>query len=391
MNIPIWPGSSSFDIGDTPFGFYDLDQDFRTDADKVAEFCTRRMGYPLNDIELQDINFYTAFEEAITTYGNEVFAFKVRDNQLSLEGSDVNGDATNKVVTPNMGNIIRLSKQYGAEAGSGGNLEYYSGSINVIRNQQDYDLEAWKNNLGITSSIEVKKVFYEAPPAITQYYDPYSGTGFGFQALFNSFGFAAMSPATNYLMMPLSYDLQTIQAIEMNQQVRKSNYSFEIINNRLRIFPIPTVSTGSIFIEYIKDDERLNNSIDPSDNKVSSVADAPYSNPTYSRINSVGRQWIFEYTLAIAKEMLGWVRSKYSTLPIPNSEVTLNGDSLLREAADNKVRLIERLREYLDQTSRQALLERRANESEFKNKELAQVPYTIYVGALAALITLVPF
>lgn len=380
MNIPIWPGSSSFDIGDTPFGFYDLDQDFRTDADKVAEFCTRRMGYPLNDIELQDINFYTAFEEAITTYGNEVFAFKVRDNQLSLEGSDVNGDATNKVVTPNMGNIIRLSKQYGAEAGSGGNLEYYSGSINVVQNQQDYDLEAWKNNLGITSSIEVKKVFYEAPPAITQYYDPYSGTGFGFQALFNSFGFAAMSPATNYLMMPLSYDLQTIQAIEMNQQVRKSNYSFEIINNRLRIFPIPTVSTGSIFIEYIKDDERLSNSIDPSDNKVSSVADAPYSNPTYSRINSVGRQWIFEYTLAIAKEMLGWVRSKYSTLPIPNSEVTLNGDSLLREAADNKVRLVERLREYLDQTSRQALLERRANESEFKNKELAQVPYTIYVG-----------
>jgi len=380
MNIPIWPGSSSFDIGDTPFGFYDLDQDFRTDADKVAEFCTRRMGYPLNDIELQDINFYTAFEEAITTYGNEVFAFKVRDNQLSLEGSDVNGDATNKVVTPNMGNIIRLSKQYGAEAGSGGNLEYYSGSINVVKNQQDYDLEAWKNNLGITSSIEVKKVFYEAPPAITQYYDPYSGTGFGFQALFNSFGFAAMSPATNYLMMPLSYDLQTIQAIEMNQQVRKSNYSFEIINNRLRIFPIPTVSTGSIFIEYIKDDERLSNSIDPSDNKVSSVADAPYSNPTYSRINSVGRQWIFEYTLAIAKEMLGWVRSKYSTLPIPNSEVTLNGDSLLREAADNKVRLVERLREYLDQTSRQALLERRANESEFKNKELAQVPYTIYVG-----------
>jgi len=380
MNIPIWPGSSSFDIGDTPFGFYDLDQDFRTDADKVAEFCTRRMGYPLNDIELQDINFYTAFEEAITTYGNEVFAFKVRDNQLSLEGSDVNSDATNKVVTPNMGNIIRLSKQYGAEAGSGGNLEYYSGSINVVQNQQDYDLEAWKNNLGITSSIEVKKVFYEAPPAITQYYDPYSGTGFGFQALFNSFGFAAMSPATNYLMMPLSYDLQTIQAIEMNQQVRKSNYSFEIINNRLRIFPIPTVSTGSIFIEYIKDDERLSNSIDPSDNKVSSVADAPYSNPTYSRINSVGRQWIFEYTLAIAKEMLGWVRSKYSTLPIPNSEVTLNGDSLLREASDNKVRLIERLREYLDQTSRQALLERRANESEFKNKELAQVPYTIYVG-----------
>ena len=379
MNIPIWPGSSSFSIGDTPFGFYDLDQDFRQDADKVSEFCTRRMGYPLNDIELQDINFYTAFEEAVTTYGNEVFAFKVRDNQLSLEGSSINSDATNKVVTPNMGNIIRLSKQYGAEAGSGGNLTWYTGSVNVSADRQDYNLEDWKNNLGITSSIEVKRVFYEAPPAITQYYDPYSGTGFGFQALFNSFGFAAMSPATNYLMMPLSYDLQTIGAIEMNQQVRKSNYSFEIINNRLRIFPIPTVD-GSIRIEYIKTEERLENSIDPRTDRVSSVSDSPYSNPEYSRINSVGRQWIFEYTLALSKEMLGWVRSKYSTLPIPNSEVTLNGESLLREASENKIRLIDRLREYLDQTSRQALLERRANESEFINRELSQAPFTIYVG-----------
>lgn len=379
MNIPIWPGSSSFSIGDTPFGFYDLDQDFRQDADKVSDFCTRRMGYPLNDIELQDINFYTAFEEAVTTYGNEVFAFKVRDNQLSLEGSSINSDATNKVVTPNMGNIIRLSKQYGAEAGSGGNLTWYTGSVNVSADRQDYNLEDWKNNLGITSSIEVKRVFYEAPPAITQYYDPYSGTGFGFQALFNSFGFAAMSPATNYLMMPLSYDLQTIGAIEMNQQVRKSNYSFEIINNRLRIFPIPTVD-GSIRIEYIKTEERLENSIDPRTDRVSSVSDSPYSNPEYSRINSVGRQWIFEYTLALSKEMLGWVRSKYSTLPIPNSEVTLNGESLLREASENKIRLIDRLREYLDQTSRQALLERRANESEFINRELSQAPFTIYVG-----------
>lgn len=379
MNIPIWPGSSSFSIGDTPFGFYDLDQDFRQDADKVSDFCTRRMGYPLNDIELQDINFYTAFEEAVTTYGNEVFAFKVRDNQLSLEGSSINSDATNKVVTPNMGNIIRLSKQYGAEAGSGGNLTWYTGSVDVSADRQDYNLEDWKNNLGITSSIEVKRVFYEAPPAITQYYDPYSGTGFGFQALFNSFGFAAMSPATNYLMMPLSYDLQTIGAIEMNQQVRKSNYSFEIINNRLRIFPIPTVD-GSIRIEYIKTEERLENSIDPRTDRVSSVSDSPYSNPEYSRINSVGRQWIFEYTLALSKEMLGWVRSKYSTLPIPNSEVTLNGESLLREASENKIRLIDRLREYLDQTSRQALLERRANESEFINRELSQAPFTIYVG-----------
>ena len=181
-------------------------------------------------------------------------------------------------------------------------------------------------------------------------------------------------------MMPLNYDLQTIQAIEMNDQIRRSNYSFEIKNNKIRIFPIPNSGSSSLHFEYIKLDDRINKSITSEPTKVSNVSNTPYTNPTYASINSVGRQWIFEYTLALSKEMLGYVRGKYSSIPIPNAEVNLNQGDLISAATSEKSALIERLRAYFDETSRQALLNRRASEAESKMVELQQVPYTIYIG-----------
>jgi len=380
-NPAIWPGSSSFATGSTPFGFYDTDAEFQVDADKVSNFCARRLGYPLVDVELQDISFYAAFEEAITTYGNELYAYKIRDNQLTLEGAPTSSNVNKAVITPNFEPIIRLSEQYGSEAGSGGNIEYYTGSIDVVKNQQTYDLKAWASSSGVDGDygIEIKRVFYESNPAIVRYYDPYSGTGFGYQNLFDAFGFGGMSPAINFLMMPLNYDMQVLQAIELNDMIRRSNFSFELRNNTLKIFPIPTQS-GSMYFEYIKRDDRINNSIQQTPDKVTNVSDSPYDNPTYSSINSVGRQWIFEYTLALAKEMLGYVRGKYQQIPIPGAEVQLNQADLITAATAEKTALLERLRGYFDETSRKALLERKAQESEFVNQELKNVPYTIYIG-----------
>jgi len=387
MNIPIWPGSSSFNPKNdpTPYGYYDDDYDFQVTADKFSRFAAQNLGYPIVDVELQDINFYNALERATTVYGNEVFAFKIRDNQLSIEGGNAQVDLSNSVVTPSMAGTIRVAKQYGAEAGSGGNITWHTGSIIMEPNKQDYNLDAWAKERGLDKKggIEVKRVFYESPPAITQYYDPYSGTGFGFQAMFNSFGFASMSPATNYLMMPLSFDLQTIQAIEMNETVRRSNYSFELINNRLKVFPIPTKRALMRF-EYIINDERTNLSEgevgDVVANRVTSVADSPYRNPIFSRINSVGREWIQEYALALVKQVLGNIRGKYANLPIPGAEITLNGSELISQGTQEKDELIVRLREYLESTSMQALLERRALEGQFVQDELSQVPYTIYIA-----------
>lgn len=380
-NSLIWTGTSTFTPGQTPFGFYDNDVDFQLEADKVARFCSQRLGYPLVDVELQSGSFYTAFEEAITIYGNELYAFKIRDNQLSLEGSSTELPLNNAIISPSFEPIVRLTKKYGTEAGSGGNIDWYQGSIAVSSSQQTYDLEAWAIDQGITGSIEIKRVFYQSPPAIVRYYDPYSGTGFGYQSLFDSFGFGGMSPAINYLMMPLNYDMATIQAIEMNDKIRRSNYSFELINNKLKLFPIPSVSSGSLYFEYIKTEDRLASSIDlVGSGSISNVSNAPFENPVYSEINSVGRKWIYEYTLAISKEMLGLVRGKYSNIPIPNAEVTLNQSDLLTQAANEKLALIERLRGYFDETSRQSLLERKAQESEYVNQELKNVPFTIYIA-----------
>ena len=387
MNVPIWEGSSSFQPGQTPFGFYDYQESFQIDADKVSIFCANRMGYPLVDIELQSGSFYTAFEEAITIYGNELYAYKIRDNILSFEGLPSGSNQNNTIVTPNFDIIFRLTQQYASEAGVGGNVPcyswWYTGRIPLTASVQDYDLNNWAAEQGITGSlgIEITRVFYQESPAITRYYDPYVGTGFGTMNLFDSFGFGGDSPAVNFLMMPLNYDLAVIQQIEMNEMVRMSNYSFEIHNNKVRLFPIPQTGSGHLVFEYMKRNERIESgSIVVPDGTATNVSNVPFANPNYNEINPIGRQWIFEMTLAIAKEMLGYVRGKYSTIPIPNADVTLNQSDLIAAGTAEKVALLERLRAYFDETSRLGSLDRRAKEAEAVMIETSMVPYTIYIG-----------
>ena len=407
--IPIWPGSSSFaqvsasyyNTGTwpppTPFGFYDGDPEFKTDANKVANFCALRLGYPIENVELQDINFWAGFEEAVTIYGNELYAFQTRDNYLSLEGASDRIDVNNSVFTPTMATIVRLSQQYGEEAGVGGNVTWYKGRLALIPGQQRYDLSTWADEQGIVGGIEIKNVWYQPPPAINQLYSPYmlgqgGGAGLGGVPAAGVYGFGY--GYANYLMMPTSYTMQNIQAIEMQNTVTLSNYSFNIVNNILTVFPVPgTGFAGDGFggeydlfygqylvFDFIKIQDRIDAGFSDGTNKIVNTSNVPYQNPTYSNINSVGRSWIFEYTLAKAKEVLGLVRNKYSQIPIPGAEVTLNGDGLVSSAATEKEALITRLREYFNETSRQSLLERRQAESVARVAEISQVPMTIYIG-----------
>ena len=381
-NASIWPGSSSFFPGDTPFGFYDNDIDFQTDADKVAVFCARRLGYPLTDVELQDINFYAAFEEAVTTYGNEVFAYQASENYLDLEGSPTGSTLNNKLLRPNLGAIIRLAEAYGSEAGVGGTIEYKTGSLQMTAGQQVYDLQEFAIAEGIDKyNIEIKEIFYQAPPSIVRYFDPYAGTGTDVQGLLDAFGFGNFTPGINFLLMPINYDLGKLQAIEFNDMVRKSNYSFELVNNKIRIFPIPS-KNQKLYFKYILKSDRNSPIVSGSlgVGVVTDISTVPYANPVYSYVNSIGRQWIFEYTLALAKEMLGYVRGKYSTIPIPGSEVTLNQSDLISAATSEKTALLERLKTYLSDTSRSKLLEKKANEAGFVQKDLNSVPFTIFIG-----------
>ena len=378
-NIVTWDGSSTFASGQTPFGFYDTDTAFQTDADKVASFCAQRLGYPLMDVELQSGSFYACFEEAVTTYGNEVFQYKIRENYLSLEGAQTGSSANGKLVIPTLDRYIQISKNYGTEAEVGGNITKYTGSLTINSGVQTYNLDTWATDQGITGGIEIRRVFYQAPPAILRYFDPYAGTGTGIQSLMDAFDFGSYSPGVNFLLMPASYDALKVQAIEFNDQIRRSAYSFELVNNRLRIFPVPTDS-GSLLFEYYKSSDKSNAAIGSGTGLVTNVGEVPYSNPTYANINSVGRQWIYRYTLALAKELLAYIRGKYQTVPVPGSEATLNQQDLLADSRAEKTELLTNLREMLEQTSRQAQLERKANEGESLRKTLSDVPYAIYVG-----------
>jgi hypothetical protein len=94
----------------------------------------------------------------------------------------------------------------------------------------------------------------------------------------------------------------------------------------------------------------------------------------------VGRQWIRKDGLAVCKELLGLMRSKYGTIPIPNADTTLDGETLRSESAAEKEQLITELREMLEQTSRKALLEADKDEAEFLQEKLNKIPYPIYIG-----------
>lgn len=553
----IWNGTCTWQAGVTPFGFYDSDPQFQDAAVRFAKFAAIRLGYPIMDVELNSGSFFTCLEEAVTEYGNQIYQFKVRENYLSLEGGSTAIPANKMVVEPTLQRIIEIAKNYGTEAVVGGNITLHTGFIDLIPGQQDYDLNAWATKEGIVGGIEIRKVFWEAPPAILRYFDPYAGTGTGIQSLMDAFDFGSYSPGVNFMLMPVSADLLKIQGIEFNDTVRKSGYSFEVHNNFLRIFPIPR-GGGRLRLEYYKmsDKRKLNTNVslinaysthktnfsvssntgEPitetfqhnlgtsdvtikvyqekdgetqeiipsaieilSENQVSitfdedttgyvifgypengiviqstggdpglvkhcidfsitvpknsktvrkilthnlgteniqvqayldsgtksemfipaaieildpnnialtvaesatghlvlqttyevpddgsdvitNVSEVPYENPVYANINSVGRQWIFRYALALAREILGYIRGKYSTLPIPDSEAQLNQQDLLTDARDEKKMLIEQLRDMLDATSRAKQLEQKANETEYLNKTLQGVPMLIWVG-----------
>jgi hypothetical protein len=381
-NIAIYTGTSTFTTGSTPFGFYDADSAFRTDADKVTKWCAQRLGYPIENIELQDIQFYTAFEEAVTVYGNEVYQWKIRENYISMEGSSTGSALNNQVITPNLSSTIRIASTYGSEAGTGGTTTWYTASIPVTAGNQNYNLNTWASasaSLQPGDSIEVKTVFQQTPPAIVRYFDPYAGTGTGIQSLLETFNFGSYSPGINFMLMPLNFDMLKLQAIELNDQVRKSAYSFDLINNQLRLFPIPVADTTLLF-HYIKKSERNSAFISGSaQNLVTNISNVPYNNPVYSQLNSVGKMWVFQYTLALVKEMLAYVRGKYTTVPIPGAEVTLNQADLLVDARAEKIALLEQLRGTLEDSSRTKQLEKRSMDEGFVNQTLQQVPLPLYI------------
>jgi hypothetical protein len=403
-NKPIWPGSSSFTTGSTPFGFFDNDPVFQAHADRFAKAAAQHLGYPIMDVEMQAINFYTAFEAAAIEYSNQVNQVNIVNNLMNTLGVQtasafLSGSSfTGAVVGNSFGYVTKLSKAYGTEADSGGTLRWHSASIAMVPGQQTYSLRAAVSaSTGVnvtTSSIEVKRVLHNAPPAIVRYFDPFVGTGLGSQQLLDAFDFGGFSPSVSFMMMPINSDLMRLQAIEFNDTVRKSSYSFEIHGDDIKIWPIPTSGTGSssatpffseIWFEFIFDTEKTNDALlfgntALLNNVVSDASNIPYTYQTYGNINDMGRAWIIKYGIALAKEMLGLIRNKYSSVPIPNGEVSLNGGELVSQGQSEKDTLISQLREFLDKLTKEQMMTRQNAEATQMHEMLSKVPLKIYVG-----------
>jgi hypothetical protein len=383
-----WPGSSSFATGSTPFGIYDTDTSFQTDAPKTADWCAKRLGYPIIDVELTSASFFACFEEATSEYGAQVNQFNIRNNLDILKGAATGSNYSQKLVDgSSVPTIFRMAQSYGTLSGVGGNVDIKKAYIDITPGVQKYDLTTLSYDAATSQSLsssvqrDVVKVFYEATPAIARFFDPYSVGAQGTLNLMSELGFGNFSPAAQFLMMPLYEDVLRMQQIEFNDHIRKSAFSFNIVNNKLEIFPLPTDGTRArIYYEYFERDTFENNSSIIQDGVVADYSNIRYDFIPYIKINEVGKQWIRKYTLALSKELLGAIREKYSTIPIPDAEVSLDGAALRAEAQVEKDELIKQLRENLEELGRKNQFEIRKNEADYHQDMLRKVPLKLYLG-----------
>ena len=384
---PIWDGTAGLISGSTPFGFYDNDTSFQLDGPKVANYCARKLGYPIMEVELQSGSFYACFEEAISVYAEELYQSKIKDNYLSLEGGSTGSVLNNTVVVPNLNSIVTVAENYGTPIQVGGYVNQYKAALYLTASQQVYDLQDWALSGSLISSgdrLVINRIHYEAQPAINQYYDPYIGGSINYQGATENFGWASYSPGLNFVLFPIYWDVARIQEIEMSNTVRRSMYSFQITNNKLTIFPWPDKDGIVVWVDYAKQSELKsisgNSPYGNDQGLIANPSQAPYSNIRYSQINQPGRQWIYEYTLALASELLGLIRGKYTQIPAPGSEVTLNSADLISKGREQITALRERLRGDFEDMSRRAQLERKQSENQSISGTLNEVPMFIYIG-----------
>jgi hypothetical protein len=376
-----YDGSPLNPVGITPFGFFDTDSEFVADAPKAAEWVARKLGYPVVEVELIDKQIYACFEEAVTTYGNQVNQFNAREHMLALRGAPTNVSATqrNIIGTP-LPQLVKLANDYGVEGLSGGNVTVKRGWISASKAVQSYDLKTlWADPYESGSAIEIRRVYHYMPPAIARYYDPFATTGLGLTNMMAEFGFDGFSPPVTFVMMPAYEDLLRIQAIEINDMIRKSQYGFEISNNIVRFTPI-FKDDKIVYFDYIVVSDKQTNLFQSGSNISGDLSNVPYTHITYSNTNDMSKTWIFKYTLALAKELLGLIRSKFDTIPYPDGQIRLDGDKLRKEGADEKMMLIKELQGTLEETGLRAQMKKQAENAQAMQQAFSKVPTLIYIG-----------
>ena len=382
------PTDSNQVTGSTPYALYDTDTTFVTDSLNVSKWVARRIGHPIMQLEFNSGSIYTCFEESISEYSLHINHYNMKNwlwdsygSSNRISGAAMSSTGSNEPVHPHMGTTFALSEQYGQAAVVGGDVSLKSGSVTLVDDQQDYNLQTWAEASESNNRLIVQRVYNNGPSAITRFYDPFAGS-FEQRQMLDGFGMGNVSPAITYIMRPISYDISRAQAIETNDLIRKSAYSFHIVNNVLKIFPIPQAGDAGekVWFEYYVRNDVADTTRSYTTNKVSDPSNAPYKFITYSEINSAGRQWIRKFTLALAKELLGIIRSKYASLPLPNGEVVMDGEGLKAEGREEKEALLTELTEFLDSVTLVERSRAEADTAEANQQLLSRSPLQIYIG-----------
>ena len=384
------PSTANEITGATPHGIYDNDTEFQTDSLTTCKYVARKLGHPVMQLEFNSGSMYACFEEAVSEYSQQINHYNTKNWMWEHYGNTDTGSGysstgSHQAETPNGGmSLFTLSEQYGQAVNVGGNSTLFTGSIELTSSKQVYDLTSdatLESSVSTGDRLEVQRVFNHGPAAISKFYDPFAGAYDNIEML-DSFGFGNVSPAVSYILRPMSYDLARANAIETNDLVRKSAYSFELVNNKIRLFPNPTDDDNGdkIYFHYYKRNDKIDVTQDYTSNKVSDPSNIPYKFITYSEINAAGRNWIRKFTLALAKELLGIIRSKYASLPLPNGEVSMDGEALKAEGREEKANLLEELKEFLDSVSLSEGARKEQEVAESQQQVLNKAPLKIYIG-----------
>lgn len=370
----------------TPFGIYDNDSDFINEAEQMVIFVKRKLGDDILSVELTKKQIYGNFEEATLEYSAILNKHQAKSQLVNYLGFST-GSSDNphmasgseeKYPRENLEYLTRFAEPYAMEAGIGGSYNFVSGAISLESGRQDYDLytELKKDDGNpvfddTKGKLKIAEVFHYNPQAAYRFFDTTSAINY----LNNEFSFESFTPETIFYVLPVFEDILRAGQLDLSNRVRRSNYSYKITGTMIRIYPMPTSDNKKLWIRARQyPDPTQPAYTDASINGVSNMGNLPFGNIEYKKINSIGKQWIRQYCLALSMEQLGYIRSKFGSIPVPNAEVTLNGSDLISNGRTDRDALKEKLIELLNEMTYDKLLEIQASRAENLQKQLKYIP-----------------
>jgi hypothetical protein len=394
-----------------PFGIYSNSAAFISGAADEVAYVYKKLGGDVLDIELTTGNVYAAYEEAVLEYSYLVNLHQAVNALPSMLGKstgsfDQDGEITNALSASNVAlkypkyslDFVRnFGKAYALEGGLSSNDPIYSASLSTIVDIQDYDLQDIIESASVSGidvdgnnvpyagkvgskKVIIRRVFYRTPQSMWRFFGYYGGLN----AVGNLSSYGQYADDSSFEVIPTWQNKLQAMAFETAIYTRNSHYSFEIKNNKLRLFPVPNIATPQNFwVEFSIPSDPWTESetgIDTGVNGVNNMNTLPFANIPYESINSIGKQWIRRYALAVCKEILGHIRSKFATIPIPGENVTLNGPALLTEATTEKKELRDELKTILAEMTYPKIIEQQGAMSDNLQKVGQKIPSLIFVG-----------